>query len=262
LYVRELKKINKYLGLIPIVAIALALAIELALGLRGQYVFNPLYLVLEINIVFGIIDIALGALSAKSYLLTGSLTLLLIATSFVSVGVSAIMSGWLAALLPNWGVTEFAVGFLMFAVLQLMSSYQASFRSVPIGSEHRKVRLVLAFTAALAIVGIISLLCRLSVFPPFFVNGVGTTLIDRTILATIAIFFVLNSILFLKQYLKAKSTVLYLYTLALVLFAIGTFGISWQVQYSDIVVWTGRIGLYFGTITFMIALLSTRKVNN
>jgi hypothetical protein len=169
------------------------------------------------------------------------------------------MSGWLVILLPNWGVTVFAVGFLMFAVLQLMSSYQASFRSVPIGSEHRRVRLVLAFSTALALVGIISLLCVLNVFPPFFINGVGVTLIDQIILATTVILFVLTSILFLKQYLRTKSTVLYWYTLALILFAIGAFGLSLQVQFSDIVVWTGRIGLYIGTITFVIALLSTRK---
>jgi hypothetical protein len=185
----ELKKIKKYTGLIPIIAIALALTIELALGLKGQYVFNPLYLVLGINVVFVTIFLVITYQSAKGYLLTGSLTLLFVATSFVIVSTAAIVNGWFAILSPNWAVTVFAIGFLLFSALQLISWYQAIFRSVPIGSEHRKVRLTLTCAAALVLVGIISALCVLNVFPPFFINGVGITLIDQIVLFTIVIFF-------------------------------------------------------------------------
>ena len=68
--------------------------------------------------------------------------------------------------------------------------------------------------------------------------------------------------LFLRQYLKSKSNVLYWYTLALVLDAIGSFGVTLQVRFSDIVVWTGRLGIYGATVYFLIALLSSRKDNN
>jgi hypothetical protein len=56
--------------------------------------------------------------------------------------------------------------------------------------------------------------------------------------------------------------VLYWYTLALVLDAIGAFGVTLQVRFSDIVVWTGRVGLYVATIYFLIAMLSSRKDNS
>jgi hypothetical protein len=59
--------------------------------------------------------------------------------------------------------------------------------------------------------------------------------------------------------LKSKSNVLYWFTLALVLEAIGTFGVTLQVRFSDIVVWTGRLGIYFATVYFLIALLGSRK---
>ena len=55
---------------------------------------------------------------------------------------------------------------------------------------------------------------------------------------------------------------LYWYTLALVLDAIGSFGITLQIRFSDIVVWTGRIGLYVATVYSLIALLSSKKENN
>ena len=43
---------------------------------------------------------------------------------------------------------------------------------------------------------------------------------------------------------------------------IGSFGVTLQVRFSDIVVWTGRLGLYLAIIYFLIALLSSRKDNS
>jgi len=47
-----------------------------------------------------------------------------------------------------------------------------------------------------------------------------------------------------------------------VLEAIGSFGVTLQVRFSDILAWTGRLGLYVATVYFLIALLSSRKDNN
>ena len=152
-----------------------------------------------------------------------------------------------------------AIALLLFSALQLSSSVQASFRSVPIGSEHRKVRLILGCAGVVILFGIITLLTLYEFLPSFFINGVGVTLVDQVIYAIIVILFSVSSILFLRQYLKSKSSVLYWYTLALILDAIGSFGLTFQVRFSDIVVWTGRVGIYVGTIYFLIALLSSRK---
>ena len=102
----------------------------------------------------------------------------------------------------------------------------------------------------------------LNVFPTFFVNGIGVTLTDRIVYAIVIFLFSLNCVLYLRLYFKTKSNVLYWYALALAFDAIGLFGLTLQVRFSDIVVWTGRLGTYFGTIYFLIALLSSRKDNN
>lgn len=68
--------------------------------------------------------------------------------------------------------------------------------------------------------------------------------------------------LFLRLYLISKSNALYWYTLALVLDAVGSFGLTLQVRFSDVVVWTGRLGVYVATVYFLIAFLSSRKDNN
>jgi len=172
-----------------------------------------------------------------------------------------IVSSWLANFSPNWGVTTAAIGLLLFSMLQLISSLQGSFRSLPIGSEHRKTRLTLAFSSAILLSGFLSLLIGLNVFPSFFVNGIGVTLTDQIVYAITISLLLLSGVFFSRLYLKSKSIVLYWYSLALVFMAIGLFGLTLQVQYSDVVVWTGRLGAYIATIYFLIALLSSRKSN-
>jgi hypothetical protein len=55
--------------LIPIAGIALALIIELALGLRGQYVFNSAIIRIGINVVLvSVILFVVAYLSAKALL--------------------------------------------------------------------------------------------------------------------------------------------------------------------------------------------------
>ena len=259
----ELKSINRYWGIVPIACIALALIVELALGLRGHYVFNPFLLRIGLNVVLvGVICFSVAYLSAKSYLLTGSLTLLIITMAFVFICIVSVTIGWLATYSANWGVTLNGLDLLLFSAFQLASSYQASFRSVAIGTEHRELRLALACVAAVSLSMAAALVTAFNVLPTFFVNGVGVTSTDQTVFSIAVLLFSLSSILFLRQYLKSKSNVLYWYTLALILDAVGTFGVTLQVRFSDIVVWTGRLGLYVGTIYFLIALLSAGKEEN
>ena len=241
----------------------MALVIELALGLRGQYVFNPPYLILGLNIaIVGGVSFIVAYLSGKGYLATGSLTLLLITLSFIAIGTMDSVSGWYANFVPNWAVTTAAIGLLLFSVLQIFGSFQGSFRSVPIGSEHRKTRLTIACLVVFFLSVILSLLIGVNVFPAFFVNGVGVTLTDRIVYAVVIFLFSLNCVLYLRLYFKTKSNVLYWYALALGLDAIGLYGLTLQVRFSDVVVWTGRLGTYIATIYFLIALLSTRKENS
>ena len=257
------ESINKCAGLIPIVGIALALIVELALGLRGQYVFNPPFLFLALNLIF-VVGVSLFAayLSAKGYLLTGSLTLLFFALSFVLLVIMSTFNGLFGNFSPNWAVTEAAIALLLFSAFQACAGFQASFRSVPIGSEHRKARLTSSSLFVVFLSVLLTSLIWLDVFPPFFVNGVGVALIDQIVYAIAILFLSVSCALFLRLYLKSKSNVMYWYSLGLAIEAIGLYGATLQVQFSDIVVWTGRVGVYLAFIYFLIALLSSRKSKN
>jgi uncharacterized membrane protein len=80
----ELGSINKTVAEIPVVAILLTLALMLALGLKGQYAFNPSYLLLILTIVFYLLVTPIVSyISGKGYLATGSLTLLFVSLAFL-----------------------------------------------------------------------------------------------------------------------------------------------------------------------------------
>jgi hypothetical protein len=255
-----LKNIKKHAGLIPVVVVSLLIALTLGLGLRGQYVFDPPYLLLVISLtLISAVGFIVAYLSAKSYLATGSLALLFLCTAFVVQSVVPIGSGLASTFSPSATVAIAALGLLVGSVIQLLAAAQASFRSAHIGSEHRKLRLILAFLMTTLLSLLVVFLPFWPGFPSLFVNASGVTMLNQAIYWVAIVVFVVGSFLFIRLYLQSKSSTLYWYSLALLLWGIGTFGVMWQLRFSDIVAWAGRIGWYIGSLYYLIALESARR---
>jgi len=259
----EAESINKNLALIPIIVIVLALAIMLGFGLKGQYVFNPPYLLLVLTLVFyWLVTPVVSYISAKGYLATGSLTLLFVSLAFF-IGVPfSIATAVSANTSPNATVTLGALGLLLSSAFQFSGAAQASFGSVSLGSEKRKQTLSVSLFSVLAISVLIILFSLLNMVPPFFVENTGVTLIDSVVYTLVILFFLIGSLLYLRLYLKSKSKLLYMYSLALFLYCIGSFGITQQVVFGDAIVWIGRISTYLGLLYFLLALIVSRRDSN
>lgn len=256
---REAENINKYIGLVPVVAIAVLLAALLGLGLKGQYVFNPPYLLLALTFLFYFLVTPIVAyVSAKGYLANGSLTLLYVSMAFF-VGVPFALASGIYTSVPNVTVTLAGLGLLVSSAFQLFGAAQASFGSVSVGSERRKVRLTLAVIGVLAVSVLIILLGVLGVFPPFFITGAGVTFADEVVYTCVVLFFLVGSLLYLRLYLKSKSVTLYTYGLGLLLYCFGSFGMTQQVVFGDATAWVGRISTYIGLVYFLFALLRSPK---
>jgi hypothetical protein len=259
LTVKGALRINRKLGLIPVVAVVLALALLLGLGLKGHYVFNPPYLLLTLSVVFYfLVTPIVTYISAKAYLTTGSLTLLFVSLAFL-VGIPFSIAGAIASSVPNQSVKVAALGLVVSSFFQFSASLQASFGSVPIGPENRRLRLPVSFIAVLALSVIIIILAFTGVFPVFFVQNAGVTFIDEVFYGAIIFFFLVGSLLYLRIYLKSESSTLYVYSLGLLLYAIGSFGMSQQVVFGDAVVWVGRVSTYIGLLYFLYALIGSRN---
>jgi hypothetical protein len=52
---------------------------------------------------------------------------------------------------------------------------------------------------------------------------------------------------------------MFIYGLALLLYGMGSFGLTQQMVFGDAIVWLGRLATYLGLIYFLFALLRSRK---
>ena len=196
--------------------------------------------------------------SAKGYLINGSMVLLYISAAFL-VGLPFSIFGALASASPNLSVTFAALGLLISSAFQLLGATQASFGSVPVEHKNRKLRILLVLGGVL-VLSLLSLLATyFGVLPPFFEENLGTTLIDQLAYTFIITFFLLGSLLYLRLYFKTKSKTLYMYSLGLMLYSIGTFGLTQQLVFGDVVVWLGRATTYVGLLYFLYAFWSSRQ---
>jgi hypothetical protein len=177
--------------------------------MRGQYVFNPPYLLLVISLMLvSTVGFIVAYLSAKSYLATGSLALLLLSMAFVVQSVVPIGSGLASTFSPSATVAMAALGLLVGSAVQLLAAVQASFRSTPIGSEHRKARLTFAGLMAVLLSLIVVFLPFSPGFPSLFVNASGVTMINQVIYAVAIGVFLVGSFLFMHLYSRSKSVLL------------------------------------------------------
>jgi hypothetical protein len=99
----------------------------------------------------------------------------------------------------------------------------------------------------------------MNVYQQFFVQGFGVTAVDGAVYGLVILFFLLGSLFHLRVYLKTKSDTLFLYSLALMLYALGSFVITQQVVFGDVVVWVGRVATYMGIVYFLYALIGSRS---
>jgi len=255
----EAEIINKKLALVPLVAILIVLALLLGFGLKGQFVFGSTIAYLVVSILFyWLVTPTVTFISAKGYLNTGSLILLFISLAFF-VALPFSIASVVTPSIPNYAVTFAALGFIVSSAFQLAGAVQASFGSVPVGFQNRKLRLFSALAGTLTLCIIIIVFGFLGFYPPFFLQNIGTTFIDYLFYAFSIFFFASSGLLYLRLYFKSKSEVLYFYSLALILYAIGAFGITQQVVFGDAVVWVGRTATYIGLLYFLYALIVSRK---
>ena len=122
----------------------------------------------------------------------------------------------------------------------------------------RSRNLTVSYVAALAF----TLLLTLSVFfhltPLFFVQGVGPTVLRQIILGVGTVLFVACGFMFLRLYLISWNTVLYWYSLGLILVAIGLVSVFSARAVGSELAWAGRLAQYMGCIYLLISVLSAK----
>ena len=242
------------LGIIPVVAIAISIAIIVIFNI-AEHVFNPPYLqfILQVFFVFGS-SIAIAVISARAYLGSGSLNVLLLGSAVLISGLASTIASWTVSLSANEAATIGNVGILFSSFVILLSAIITLAGTKSNGNVNRKAILATGYLASLFLVGIIGVLAGFGLMP-VFLTATGPTLVRLEVLAVSIVLYFASCLMFGRRYLQSKSHVLYWYSLALGLFALALVAAAFTMRLGDITNWVSRLALYLSSVYFLMALL-------
>jgi hypothetical protein len=250
----------KILGLLLVIVYVVALRIFEGLDIRS--VFEPPLLLPLLNTVFhGIIPIVVAYAAGKSYLKSGSVTVLFMGCGMLAFGLCAIAAGWVikGPNGPNMTVTIHNTGVFLASFFHATGAILASFRDVPGDVGRRKPTIVVSYSSVSLFLLCFSFAAIRGLIPPFFIQGVGPTELRQAVLGSSLLLYFISAIFFMTYYVKVKSDFLYWYSLCLALICTGLFGIFIQKAVGSPVGWLARSALYIGSIFSLTAIVSALK---
>ncbi|MDQ1281645.1 MAG: hypothetical protein QG670_2910 [Thermoproteota archaeon] len=244
---------------IPVVLLVTLIFGVLFFDFSEAFIYNPPYLLLTFNLIFYIgATAAVIYISIKSFLKLGSLAVLLVGTSIFIFALSTISAGWVGIFSSNYSITIGNICSLVASIVQVAASILSLEGKYDTPSSDRKLLLTTVFVASFLFVEFTSVMALSGLFPSFFMAS-GPTLIRQVVLGLTISFFAEASLIFGIQYVRSRSSVLLLYTLAIGLFSLGLFSSFTVETIGDVTTWLGRITLYTGTIYLLISLLMSRS---
>jgi len=248
------------LAAMPVPAFIVLIATLAILDIRVM--FEPSLLPLLDTVFVSVIAIIVAYLSAKSYLTTGSLSLLLLGSGVLAFGAGNYVVGWLLGA-PGGaevGATIHSTGALFGSVFHLVSAASILAAVTPETVRRlRKFQVMIAYLGVLAFIAVLTIAVLQGAIPPFFIYRIGVTPLRQGVLGTAVALFAISSLLFMRSFFKSKSGFLYWYFLGLALIAVGLSALFLQRAVGSPMGWAGRSAQYLGSIYFLIAVLTTIK---
>lgn len=188
----------------------------------SELIFDPPLLVIMLTTVFvSGMAFAVTYVSARTYMTTGSLKLLL------GTGMLALATGCLGVWLRrfpsgvNLLVTTHNIGMLLGSALCFASMTSPVVKQLD--ASKLKLSLTAGYFSVLGFMGVVMVLAIKGAFPPFFIEGTGHTFPSQSTLVISAILFAVSSNITMRTYLRSKKRSMYWYSLALGSFAFGDF---------------------------------------
>jgi hypothetical protein len=157
---------------------------------------------------------------------------------------------------PNVAVTISNSGALFASLFYIASATTTMSSSSSRDSKRRKPKSLLAYGGAVGFLTALTVFALLGVTPAFFVPGIGSTVLRQVVVAAGLFLFAVSSVLFMRLYHDSKSGILFWYSTALALTAIGFAAFYFGRTVGDPIAWTGRVATYLGGIYSLIAIWS------
>jgi len=251
----------KLTGLLLVSASMLAIVVLYVLDIT--FLYEPKHLLGVTNTIFTlIIPVTVAFFAARTYLKTGSLSVLLMGCGMLGFGLCAGSAGWLRDIRDgaNFNVTIYNTGALLGSLCHVTGALISySGKSYGLGPGKQKPALMTAYPAIIVFAVLFSFATVQQVVPPFFIQGAGPTLLRQIVLGLAIFFYALSSLFFMNNFFRIKSDFFYWYSLCLAMLALGLFAFYIQKVVGSPIGWVGRTSNYVGTIFSLIAILAALR---
>ncbi|HXZ90410.1 MAG TPA: hypothetical protein VEG61_05055 [Candidatus Dormibacteraeota bacterium] len=253
----------KQLSLVPIcvfVVVAAALAV-----LNITEVVAPLLLIPITHTLFiSFVSFAVAYVSARGYMRSGLYSLLLIGNANLAFGLGFLAS-WLMSAPGGQNVllTADNTGTLLSSILNVSAAI-LSWGGVTESkiSQRGRTEVTISYGGVSFFMILLAIASFLDITPPFFVQGIGPTPLRDMVLVIALVLFCLSSAGLMKFYFGSKADILWWYSLALALIAVGQLAWLLEKTVGSPLSWTGSIATYLAETYFLVAvLIPTRQAS-
>jgi PAS domain S-box-containing protein len=249
----------KHIGLVVFLVFAVLASVLLVLDLRASFISQ--ILTSSLNLVFRVGSLFIVAyISARSYLKSGALQLLLIGCSMIAFGTGSLLNiAGSLLVLPEWlnfALAIINISFLVFAALNLLAAGVLFFKTGT--HEFRPARLKFnlfaGYFSAVLLMVLLGWLILAGIIPPFAVGREYTLARGFTLIFALAL-FVLSTAVMGRIYFESKSKVIYWYSLGLGLHVVSVSALLLAPGAGTALSWMGSAAQCTGSIFFIIALI-------
>ncbi len=224
--------------------------------------FEPPLLLFMLNTIFVfLVGCIVSYLAMRSYLASGSLTILFFGCGLLSLGAGSLVAGWL---ITPWGAnvtsTVFTLSAFLSSVFHMVGLVMSVMKRPPeAGKVGRHRKLALAYLGLLCLVGFIALAAVAGLLPTFFIRGTGPTILQQVFMAAALMLFVMASSSMMILFIQQGVRFLYWYSLGLALFSLDVFASFLQPQLGSLMGWMGRVSLYLAGVYFIVAVVTALR---
>ena len=225
--------------------------------------FEPKYLNLVLYLIFICIPaFFIAFITSRGFVRIGAWPLLWLGIGALTFGIANALSSFFLTnnfTTLNNTITVGNLNILIASILYIIGGFFAFNKIRHLDKPNRLYTLLQVYTGTLLTVIIITIISLKGLFPPFFIEGVGGTIIRDFVLGTSTIFFFLTSLMILATYSKSKSLMLYWYGLGLLLITIGITGSVFVQALGSPFNWMARFAELLGGVYLIIATLIVRQ---
>jgi len=240
----------------PIPVLLAAIIAARMAGLSGSYESPTLLLVLSFTF-YTLVSLGTLYIIGRSFLASGSLGLLLLECGLVFWSLAGTVGDFVSHGDANINVTIFNTGIMLAGICLLAGAVltQTQVRVI----RAKRLWLGAGCVLALGALWLVEQAVLLGWLPVFFIPGHGGTPVRYFVLISAIAMFVLSAgLLFVNQHAKRLPFTSW-YALALLMLAVGLFGIMIQLSLGSVVNWLSRAAQWLGGVYLLVAALAALR---